>query len=161
MAASREPACQETLAPHRWQAARHSCWFAFRSLAEAAEQRCRHRVRFRAPLGVPLYAKAERRVVRSAHGLDQSILSESFGLQPISEARDALPVQRVDHDLVASDPVAQLAAQEHRVDWAVGLIEWDIGPGAVVLVSINVVHRLVQAAAKGDVQLLTAAADGK
>ena len=65
----------------------------------------------RCPLGVPLHAQAERRVVRSAHGLDQAILGEGLGLETIGEARDALPMQRVDHDLVAPDPVAQFAAQ--------------------------------------------------
>src|SRR4029079_1711971 len=136
-------------------------WLALGGLAEAPEQRCRDRVRFCAPFGVPLYAKAEGRIVGPAHGLDQAILGKGLGLPPIGEARDALPVQRVDHDLVASDPIAQLAAQEHRMDWAIGLIERNIGPGAVILVSVNRVNRLMQAAAKGDVQLLKAAADGE
>ena len=108
---------------------------------------------------MPLYAQTKRRVVRSAHGLDQTILGESLGLQPIGQARDALPVQRVDHDLVASDPIAQYAAKGNRVDGTVHLIEREIGPRAVVFVPVHIVNRLMQAAAKGDVQLLKAAAD--
>jgi hypothetical protein len=70
-------------------------------------------------------------------------------------------MQRIDQNLVASEPIAQLAAQKDRVDWAVGLVERDVGPGAMVLVAIDSVNRLVQAAAKCDVQLLKATANGE
>src|SRR5262249_9196711 len=110
---------------------------------------------------MPLYAKAERRFVRPAHGLDQAVLGERLGLQTIGKAGDSLPMQRINHDLVAPEPIAQLAAQKDWVDWAVGLVERDVGPGAMVLVAIDSVNRLVQAAAKCDVQLLKAAANGE
>jgi hypothetical protein len=108
---------------------------------------------------VPLHAQAERRVVGPARGLDQTILGEGLRLQPIGEASDALRVQRIHHQFVVADPIAQFAAKGDYVDRAVHLIEWKLLPWAVVLVSIHVVNRLVKAAAKGHVQLLEAAAD--
>ena len=113
------------------------------------------------PFGMPLHAQTERRVIRSAHGLDQAVLGEGLGLQRLGEARNALPVQRIDHDLVGADPIAQFSAQRHRVDRPVALVEWNIEAGAMVLVAVHGVHRLIQAAAERDVQLLEAAADGE
>jgi hypothetical protein len=108
---------------------------------------------------MPLHAQAERRVVGPARGLDQTILGESFRLQPIGQPRNALRVQGIDHQFVVADPIAQFAAKGDHVDRAVHLIEWKLLPWAVVLVSVHVVNRLMKAAAKGHVQLLEAAAD--
>ena len=110
---------------------------------------------------MPLHAEAERRVVEPARGLDQTILGEGLRLEPIGKASDALRVQRIHHQFVVADPIAQFAAKGDCVDRAVHLIEWKFLPGAVVLVSAHVVNRLIKTAAKGHVQLLEAAADRK
>ena len=113
----------------------------------------------RRPFGMPLHAQTEGRVIGPAHGLDQTVLGEGLGLQRLGEARDALPVQRIDHDLVFADPVAQFPAQPHRVDRPVALVERNIEARAMILVTVHGVNGLIQAAAKRDVQLLEAAAD--
>ena len=71
----------------------------------------RDRIELRRPFRVPLHAETEPRLVGTAHRLDETVLGEGLGLQPVGQPGDALPVQRIDHDLVAPDPVAQLAAQ--------------------------------------------------
>ncbi len=58
-----------------------------------------------------------------------------------------------------SDPIAQRAAQRDRVHGTEALVEGDVGALAVVVVPVDVVDRLMQAAAEGDVELLEAAAD--
>ena len=65
--------------------------------------------------------------------------------------------------MISSRPTQSrsLPRSDDRVDRTVSLVERNIGPGAVVLVPVHVVHRLMQAAAEGDVELLKAAADGK
>ena len=77
---------------------------------------------------MPLHAQTERSLIRPAHGLDQPVLGEGLGLQPVGNPGDALPMQRVDHDLVAADPVAQTAAKRDGVRRPVSFLEGKIGP---------------------------------
>ena len=110
---------------------------------------------------MPLHAETERGVVRPARGLDQTILGVSLRFQPVGEAGDALKMQGIDQQLVASEPVPQSAAEGNLVDRTVHLIERQLIARAVVLMPIDGVDGLMQAAAERDVQLLKTAADGE
>jgi pimeloyl-ACP methyl ester carboxylesterase len=131
--------------------------------AERLEERSRHRVDGRVPLGVPLHRQREARRVPDDQRLGRLVGRPALDDDPGRPLQDPLPVQRVHHDLGRAEHLVEPPAlgEPHRMADRELLLERRVGGHAVVHPTRNLADLGVQRAAEGDVELLEPAADAE
>lgn len=132
-------------------------------LAERLEKAPGDRVFGKTPFRVPLHAKHEARRIWHRHRFDQAIRGPRLDAQPRGQAVDALAVQRVDLELRSQAQALEQPARRdaNGVTRAVLHLQGCVLRFAVVKVARQLLHTLVQGAAKGHIQFLEPTANSK
>src|ERR1700760_4952882 len=81
-------------------------------LAERFEQRAVDRIALRIVLGMPLHTERKGRRVRNPNGLDGAVFRYPFHDDPLAGIEDALTMQRIDANGVATEQLGKGTAGE-------------------------------------------------